>query len=517
METGLNRNQIVNELNRSAHGKLNEYSKVIGAACAQDPEFVAHLIAFDFVNGQIKDSKIALPVVSLAHREFPEELVENSLAHLAMAPPREILRALRFSIETSSPSRRQRRLEKTIRTYLAHRESEPGRWARMAARHRRSLKSLYALTHAPMAEWASNILFHGKYAPGSIFADIAMLGKMAPAQAAATIQKWHLSPLVVSGAMAGSKAGEDSSVVQATMEQMSDTEVVTRAKSLERKGAGRDAALKETFRKKVSKATKSSKATMKTGVAADEVEDEGLKTMLKELQERQIQAQKDSGRGIEGNWLVISDRSQSQEVAIKLGVHIAAAIAKFVTGTVHLVFCNTEPTPMNVTGKSMDQIMEQAKFIFASGSTSYGAALEWAESAKLDLDGVVIVGDGGENTAPFFAMEWRRYAKKHDKRVPVYLYQTYCDPRYAVSTGGNPKNFETVMNGRMPTAYGWRGDFSGEPVPFTAFDLTHGQIDYYSIPNLVQSMSANKFGVVEKIMACPLVTLEQVFGKLVAA
>ena len=517
IEQGVTRASIINSLNLSVHGKLQEYNPIIGPACAQDPEFVAHLLAFDYVNGQIKDSKIALPVITVAHHEFPDELVENSLAHLAMAPPRELLRALRFSIESNAPARRQRRVEKMIRMYLAHRESEAGKWSRLAARHRRSLKSLYALTHAPMPEWASDILFHNKYVPGSIFADIAALGKMAPNQAAATIQKWHLSPLVVSGAMAGSKAGEAASVVQATMEQMSDTEVVTRAKSLEKKGVGRDATLKEAFRKKVAKATKSGKATLKTGVAADEVEDESLKTMLKELQERQIQAQKDAGRGIDGNWLVISDRSQSQDVAIKLGVHIAAAIAKFVTGKVHLVFCNTEATPIDVTSKSLDQIMGQAKFVFASGSTSYGVGLAWAASKELDLDGVVIVGDGGENSAPFFAVEWREWARKREKNLPVYLYQTFCDSKYATTAGGNPRNFELIMNGIQPSGYGWGGNFSGAQVPFTKFDLTGGQVDYYSVVNLVQTMSASCFGVVERVMACPLLTLDQVFGKLMVA
>ncbi len=52
---------------------------------------------------------------------------------------------------------------------------------------------------------------------------------------------------------------------------------------------------------------------------------------------------------------------------------------------------------------------------------------------------------------------------------------------------------------------------------FTEYDLSSGKIDYYSIPNLCSSMNASRFGVVEKIMACPLLTLEQVFGGLAVA
>lgn len=522
-EIGIQRSDIVGKLNLSLHGDLAAYNGVIGQACKQDPEFLAHLISFDFTNGQIKDTKVALPVITLASKDFPDELVENSLAHLAMQSPREMLKALRFAIASNTPGRRQKALQKTIRAYLAHRESEPGKWSRLVARHRRAMNGLYTLAHAPMPEWASAVLFGFKkengvrvslaIPHGSIFADIRNLAQMPPAQVAATIQKWHLSPLVVSGAMTGAKAAQqDSSVVQAGIDQMSDTEVVTRAKSLEKKGLSRDAGIKDTFRKKVAKATTSKKATLKTSIAADEVEDEGLKTMLRELQERQIQAQKDAGRGIDGNWLVICDRSQSQDATIELGAHVAGAIAKFVSGKVWLVFCNNDVHPIEVSGKSIEQIKESVKFIVAHGPTSYGIGLAWATEKRLDLDGVVIVGDGGENTAPLFAAAHVEYKRTFDKNLPVYLYQTYCSPQYSLSPGGNPKNFATWMARADIAGYSSPGG-----IPFTTFDLTSGKVDYYSIPNLVQSMNASRFGVVEKIMACPLVTLDQVFGRIAVA
>jgi len=511
METGINRNQILSELSRSAHGKLAEYGPIINPACRVDAEFVAHLIAWDFINGQVKDAKVALPVLTLASRDFPDELVENSLAHLALQPPRELLKALRFSVETGTFARRQRLMEKMVRRYLGVKESEPGRWSRLAARHRRSLKTLYALSRCACPEWVSVALFGGRkidgkqvaapYVAGSIFSDISNLHCMAPAQAAAVIQKWHLSPLVVSGAMTGAKAAQESSaVVQATMDQMSDTEVVTRAASLEKKGVGRDAALKETFRKKVSKATKSAKATLKTSVAADEVEDESLKTMLKELQERQIQAQKDSGRGIEGNWLVISDKSGSQALSIELGKHVAAAITKFVSGRVWLAFCDTGVMGKEVTGATLDRIKEGTRLITANGGTSYGVGLAWALQYGFELDGVVIVGDGAENSAPVFADQHREYKRRFGKDLPVYLLKTASTESVA-----SCYQFQTRMN------------MAG--IPYTEHDFSHGQVDYYSVPSLVQTLNANTFGVVDKVMAAKLLTLDEVFsltGKVAA-
>ncbi len=499
METGINRSQIVSELSRSAHGKLTEYGTIINPACRTDPEFVAHFIAWDFVNGQIKDSKIALPVLTLASREFPDDFMENSLAHLAMQPPRELLRAFRFAVEIGPAARRQRSMEKVIRRYLAAKESEPGKWSRLVARHRRSLKALYALSHYKCPEWAGDILFANRYVPGSIFADIANLGRMTPAQAAATISKWHLSPLVVSGAMTGAKAvQENAAVVQATMDQMSDTEVVTRAASLEKKGVGRDASLKESFRKKVSKATKSGKATLKTSVAAEEVEDESLKTMLRELQERQIQSQKDSGKGIRGNWLIIADKSGSQQPSIELGKHVAGAVAKFVDGRVWLAFCDVGCIGAEVTGLSLEKIKESSRWVGAAGGTSYGVGLYWAVQNKHDIDGIMLVGDGAENTVPLFASVLADLKRRTGKDIPVYLFKTASN-----ESAENCRKFKYTM------------DAAGHP--FAEHDFSHGKIDYYSIPSLVQTVNINVFSITDRIMACPLVTLDTVLGAMKVA
>lgn len=509
-ETGITRTKLLTELQQSRHGKLAEYRDAIGQACAADPEFLAHIIAHDFINGQIKDTKIALPVITLASREFPDELVENSLAHLAMQPPRELAKALQFSIDIGAPARRQRALEQMIRDYLRQKEANVGKWSAMAARHRRPLKELYAQTHAKTSEWVSSILFgkSAQYPAGTVFHDIAHLHAMSPGEAAAAIQKWKLSPLVVSGAMAGSKAQNSAVVVQAGMESMSDTELVTRVKSLERAGVMKDEGLKAGFRAKIAKASKKTKsnATLKTTIAAEEVEDDGLRDMLRELQERQIASQKSAGRGLVGNWLVIADRSQSQEVAIKLGVHVSSALAKFVTGQVHLVFCNDGANPVEASGLTLEQLQVKAKYITASGSTSYGIGLAWAAEKKLDLDGVVIVGDGGENTRPVFAEAWEAWRNKSHvwtqsgfaKELPIYFFQTYCPPHYSSMAGGNPGNFE-----------GFMAKLSGTP-QLVKHDFTKGNIDYYSIPNIVGTMSASTFGVMDKIMACPLVRLSQV-------
>lgn len=80
MEKGLTRNQIIQELTRSPHGELTVYEKVGRAAAKEDAEFLAHLIAWNRIHGQVRDSKVALPVISLTEPTFNGELAENSNA-----------------------------------------------------------------------------------------------------------------------------------------------------------------------------------------------------------------------------------------------------------------------------------------------------------------------------------------------------------------------------------------------------------------------------------------------------
>jgi hypothetical protein len=489
METGTTRNDILNRLTLSVHGDLNKYRSFTESACADDPEFLAHLIAWDYVNGTVKDTKVALPIITLGSRSFPLPLTENSLAHLCLHPPRELLKALRFAISYPLPSSRQKLLEKTIRRYLEFKESIPAKWMRMAVRHRRPLKELYVRTHRSCPQWVSDILFLSRYPKGSVFADIASLRNLPPNQVAAVIEKWHLSPLIVSGALSGSKSVQsNSSVIAATINQMSATEAVTKSASLSKKGVGKDKVLKEVFRKKIAGAVSTSKSILKTSVAADEVDDDSMRTMLRELQERQISHQKATGKGIDGNWLVISDCSSSQSHSITLGLHVASSIAKFVTGGVQLAFCNDAARVFNATGKSLEGLRKETQYVRAHGYTSYGVGLEASIRSGFRPDGIAIIGDGGENRSPLFHNIYSKCFSGYNLLPPVYFFRTSGD--------------DDVFSRSMSSA----------GVKVEKFDLSSGSVDYYSIPNLVQTMSSNPFTVCDRVMAAPLLTLDQVFA-----
>src|SRR5262245_47524851 len=175
METGLTKRQIITELTKSTHGDLKQYIPIGTRAIIEDQGFFAHLIAWNQVKGQIRDSKVALPVIALAGNGIDEEYRENALAHLALLDPRNLVRAIRF--QKSLPGQNHRALRKVVERYLRTREAKVKWWERTAVQHRESMRALYALLHIKPAEFANQILFKGWTPPG-IFSAIKMLPKL---------------------------------------------------------------------------------------------------------------------------------------------------------------------------------------------------------------------------------------------------------------------------------------------------------------------------------------------------
>jgi hypothetical protein len=173
----LTRTGIIAELVRSPHGKLEAFAPVARMAASTDPEFLAHLIAWNAGNGQVRDSKVALPVLSLAVESFPQEFVENSLAHLANLDPRNLVRAIRFG-KTQKTPKHGRAIARTVTQYLRAREENWAWWERAAVQHRRSMKELYALFHVKPTALAEAVLFKGEKPRGTLFEAVARLQDM---------------------------------------------------------------------------------------------------------------------------------------------------------------------------------------------------------------------------------------------------------------------------------------------------------------------------------------------------
>lgn len=479
-DTGLTKNQILSELSRSPHGKLTEYVEVGRKAANLDAGFFAHLIAWDRTKGQIRDAKVALPVVSLSVLDFPADLAENSLAHLGLLGPRELLRAYRFALELRLPGR-MRSVRRVVESYLRERETNTMKFERIAVMHRHTLKELYALTHLDMPAWVRGLLFLGDRREGSVADAVAKLKDMSPTEAAGTIIERKIPFLVAMGAL-GKKAHEPD-LVLALINRMSPTELVTNTKLLQKLGVKTNSALRGAYEQAMEKASTSKANVLKTTRAAEAIEDDDLKEKLRGMQERQIQALS----GVDGNWLVLADKSGSMTHSIDKAREVAATLAKMVKGNVWLVFFDTSPMTVDVTGLALDHIKMATRHITANGGTSIGCGLKRMLDEKVEIDGIAIVSDGAEHSPPFFHDTLKQYNAWSGKDVPVYLYDVAGEPN--------------SLSGTMQRA----------GVDMQVFDLRNQNVDFYSLPNLVQTMRTNRYSLIDEVMAAPLLTLADVF------
>lgn len=480
MEGGIRRNAVIQELTRSPHGDLKQYLDAGQQAAAQDPEFLAHLISWNRINGQIRDSHVALPVVYLHAQRSVDELRENALAHIGSLDPRNLVRAVRFAREIRALDHGVQ-LRKLVKNYLRARERVWPWWERAALQHRDSMKTLYALGHVKPSAMADLILFKRKPPKGTVFDVLKRLDGMSLNEAAGEILQRKLPFLVLMGAL-GKKA-KDPAMLMALISRMSPTELVTNAKMLERLGVKDDPAARAAFEEALVRAAGSKKATFKTSRAVEAVDDEKLKKKLRAVQEKQIKQ-----IGVDGNWLILADRSSSMQVGIETARHVAAGLVAAVKGQVHLIFFNTTPQHYDVTGKTFEEITALTKMMREGGMTSIGCGLHYALEKGYDIDGIAIVTDGQENQAPPFAGVYNRFVATTGKEVPVYCY----------------------LVGRVADVSYLDATMAQHGYSLETFDLRSG-VDYYSLPNLVTTMRTNRYSLADEIMDVPLLTLEEVF------
>lgn len=500
--TGLSKNAILTTLTKSPHGSLKEYMEVGARAAKEEPEFSGRLIAWDRHHGQIRDFKVAMPVIYLAHGTLRDEFVSNAMAHLALLSPRDLVRAYRFSKDIGADWRStfsfRRQMRRLVERYLRALEGNGAKFERVAVQHRRSLQELYSLIHLKPRDMANVILFGrtldkvpAQMPVGSVFDVIAHLKDMSPAEASAVITQRRIPSLIAEGAL-GAKAKEPEAVM-ALIDRMTPTELVTKSKKLERLGVKTVPILRAAYEQALARAGSSKKATFKVTQALmeadDAIVDESLRAKLGALQEKQIKAL----GGVDGNWLVLGDASPSMEACIDAARRLAATLAKMVKGQVHLVFFNSVPRMFDVTGMEYEKVLAETKYVMVGGGTSIGCGLMPLLDKKDEIDGIAIVSDAQENSSPRFTDVYRQYSTMLDKQVPVYLY------RFEPGSRG-PADVDLAKS--MKTA---------------GFDLqefdVRGKFDYYSLPNLVQTMRTNRYGLIQEVLDTPLLDLETVLPR----
>jgi hypothetical protein len=330
---------------------------------------------------------------------------------------------------------------------------------------------------------------------------------MSAAEAAGTIMERRIPFMVAIGAL-GAKMKEPD-LVMALIGRMSPTELVTNSKMLERLGVTTVPALRAAYaealekagtRKSSSSRTATFKATVAAGAFEESEEIRGelnpIQEKLRALQEKQITRFK-AESGIDGDWLVLGDKSGSMSMAIETSRLVAATLAKLVKGEVELVFFDTSIRRVTATGKSYDQLMTETAYVQAVGGTSIGCGLQWAMDAKREFGGIVIVSDGCENTLPLFASVYMDYERRFGYKPVVYWYR--CE------------STEPVLH-----AENWMRLMAAAGIDIQTFDI-RGGTDHYALTNLASTMRLNRYSLIEEIMGTPLLDLDALLPQVVTA
>jgi len=479
-EKALTPNELVTMLVKSPHGKLSEYVAVSERAMREDPFLFHHLIAWNEIKGQIRDSRVALPVLGFKTQDA--ELRDNSLAHLAKLDPRNLMRAVRFAKEYKTGGFRS--IVRVVQQYLEARERNPKWMERTILQHRSSVAGLYGILHLKtplhvkqMLSWKAGDL---KLRPvaGSALDAVRRMKTMDPVSAAGQVFLHKIPYLTARVALPKIKGNTEALV--ALVKSMSPSELVNNTGMLNKMGMDKDEAVQAAYRhavKAMEKNPNKAKNLFKAGSV--KVADEETQKTLAAVQEKQF-----ANKGINGNWLILADRSGSMQQGIAVGTMVAGALAKLVRGEVRLVFFNHTPVNYVVQGKTLEEIQKMTRGIMASGGTSIGCGLE--ANRDFEMDGIAIISDGGETAEPVFSRVYNAVLK--DSQVPVYFYKLRGDLDILTN---NCKVLD---------------------VPLETFDLRNETVDYYSLANLVQTMRANRYSLYQEIMDTPLLTLAKVFN-----
>lgn len=481
----LTKPRIISTLCRSPHGALTEYLPVAVQAAAEDPEFYAHLVAWDATHGQIRDAHVALPVAGLAPQAmvallaFPaaEEYLENLLAHLAQLRPREFLQAVSFWRDQQAGKGLRRRL---VARYLRELESDERWFDRVAVLHHATLRRLYAVHHVKPSAHANAVVLQGQAPAGSVYEAVRLLKTRDAGQIAADIRAWRLPFLVALGAL--EERAKEAPVLRALVGALSQTDLVNFATTLQNLGvtAAANPDIHAAYLEAVKKPRADAKprATHKAARAASAVTDVAVKAALAARQEQA------AAPSVDGDWLVLADKSGSMTVGIETGRQVAAVLARAVAGKVHLVFVDAAPRYFDATGRSFAEVQELTRGVVAGGGTNYSSALRYLQEKGISVDGVAVVGDGEDDGN--FAEAFKEYGRRLGVDPALYFYRT--------SGSGEP----------------FRASATLASLEMQEFDVEG--VDYHSLPNVVLTMRKGRYQLVDDIYAAPLRALDDVLA-----
>ncbi|MBI2265553.1 MAG: VWA domain-containing protein [Armatimonadetes bacterium] len=464
------RSLLVDSFLKASHGDLESFGKLHLAALEKDPIFYGHLARWYLEKGAIRDHH-ELFSAHLLTSPFPEHRAHGTvlLQHLR---PYQVTRVVKYCKEALHFTTRA--LKSAVKFYLRRREENPQWFDEHVIRRRDAIKYLYTTLHLKPSERAEKILFEESPPPESRVAVVREIAAMSdsPQDQARLIVKNRIHYTAAIGAIRHFTPG----ILYALAYVMTPQQVINHLKFFEKRGAFGDRDTRAVIEEKLRYGAKESRVSdFKSLVALSSLNaDANLAQELLEITQKRIR-----NRGeIKAPTALLVDKSGSMEQCIQIGKLLATMCSTLAVSDLYVYAFDTNAFEVKCVGREFGAWERAFSPIQADNATSIGSPFR--HLIDKEVEQVVVISDGEENTPPRFVDMLTRYEKEHGRPLKVFF----------VKVGENKRTpLEEDMGGR----------------DFTMF---HFDGDYYNLPNVIPLLcSGNSFELVEEVLSLPL------FGK----
>jgi len=463
------RSRLLDSFVKASHGELTAFSALHLEALQRDPLFYGHLARWYFAHGSIRDHQ-ELFAAHLLTSPHPEHR-EHGYVLMQALRPYQVERVVRYCKETLSYPTRA--LRSAVRFYLRRREGSVQWFDEHVIRRRGSLKYLYSSLHIRPSPRADLVLFKDSPPEESRVFMARQLEKFKddPARQAEMILRHRIHFTTAVGAIKHFTPG----VIFALATVLTPQQAINILSFFEKRGGLRDSSTRQVIEEKIRRgATESRVSDFKSLVALEKVKADGelADRLLAMTQERL----RNRGR-ITVPTAIFVDKSGSMQQCIEIGRLLATMCSSLAESELYVHAFDGYSFEIRPRGAGFADWQRAFACITADGCTSIGAPLR--SLMDKEIEQILIISDGEENTAPRFRDALQAYEAKHRRKVRVVFLKVSA-------TAHTP--LDDDLKGR-----------DGMVIPFAG--------DYYTLPNVIPMLcTGDNYELVDEVMQLPLHT-----------
>ena len=449
--------KILDSLLQSTHRDINQVVDTHKTMIQEDPLFYAHLAVWAMDNTEIRDHKEVF-VASLLLSEFPEHR-EAGYMLLQDFPPYQVER-IKDHVKMVFKKNPPRIMKTAVKNYLRAIESNVNRFDGAVVKQHRALTGLYASFKIKPNERAQATLFDNNPPADSKMAQVKLLAATTdPTEQARIIVEKNIPYTTAVGALENLTP----TVLAASINQMTEQEVLVNISSLKKRGALDNPDLKSLVEEKLVRAKKSTKVDALKAQKASEAAglDADLTKKLVEISDARV---KSLGRISKSTALLI-DKSSSMEQAIEIGKQVGALVSSITESNFYCWAFDDHAVQIKCQSNSLDDWTKAFRMVRAGSATSCGSGIAQLVLNNQLVEQIIMVTDQDENRNPFFEAAMNTYKQKFG----FYPRMVFVNCGRAVV-----KKLEVVCQANK--------------IEYEVFNVP-SNADYYSLPNLIPLLS----------------------------